>query len=83
VTAGVEERQLIETGVATPGRFAFARKLFDGSSLANFETWLVDDHSSDPKRVFSVVDQIDGAPAIRINDHSFRNVSAPQAEAIA
>ena len=42
-------------------------KLFDGKSLANFETWLVDDHSSDPLRVFSVVDQIDGAPAIRIS----------------
>jgi hypothetical protein len=42
-------------------------KLFDGASLANFETWLVDHHSSDPERVFSVVDQIDGAPAIRIS----------------
>jgi len=42
-------------------------KLFDGSSLANFETWLVDHHSTDPQRVFSVVDQIDGAPAIRIS----------------
>lgn len=42
-------------------------KLFDGTSLANFETWLVDHHSTDPLRVFSVVDQIDGAPAIRIS----------------
>jgi len=42
-------------------------KLFDGTSLANFETWLVDHHSSDPERVFTVVDQIDGAPAIRIS----------------
>ena len=42
-------------------------KLFDGKSLANFEPWLVDHHSSDPQRVFSVVDQIDGAPAIRIS----------------
>ena len=39
-------------------------KLFDGKSLANFDTWLVDHHESDPERVFSVVDQIDGAPAI-------------------
>jgi hypothetical protein len=42
-------------------------KLFDGRSLANFETWLVDHHEADPERVFSVVDQIDGAPAIRIS----------------
>lgn len=42
-------------------------KLFDGKSLANFETWLVDHHSADPDCVFGVVDQIDGAPAIRIS----------------
>lgn len=44
-------------------------RLFDPAapSLAHFETWLVDDHASDPLRVFTVVDQIDGAPAIRIS----------------
>jgi hypothetical protein len=42
-------------------------KLFDGKSLDNFQTWLVDHHETDPQRVFSVVDQIDGAPAIRIS----------------
>jgi hypothetical protein len=42
-------------------------RLFDGKSLANFDGWLVDHHASDPERVFSVVDQIDGAPAIRIS----------------
>ena len=42
-------------------------KLFDGKSLANFDTWLVDHHETDPERVFVVVDQIDGAPAIRIS----------------
>ncbi|HSP67723.1 MAG TPA: NADH-ubiquinone oxidoreductase-F iron-sulfur binding region domain-containing protein [Bryobacteraceae bacterium] len=31
----------------------------------------------------SCLGQCDGAPAVRINDHSFRNVNAPQAEAIA
>jgi len=41
--------------------------LFDGKSLAAFYTWLVDDHRQDPLRVFSVVDQVDGAPAIRIS----------------
>ena len=46
-------------------------KLFDGASLANFETWLVDQHAADPQRVFSVVDQIDGAPAIRISGQTW------------
>jgi hypothetical protein len=41
--------------------------LFNGRDLSNFETWLVDHHGEDPDRVFSVVDQIDGAPAIRIS----------------
>ncbi|MGH9658557.1 MAG: 3-keto-disaccharide hydrolase [Bryobacteraceae bacterium] len=41
--------------------------LFDGKSLAAFETWLVDHHHSDPDRVFTVVDQVDGAPAIRVS----------------
>lgn len=41
--------------------------LFDGKSLDQFDTWLVDDHGKDPLRVFSVVDQVDGAPAIRIS----------------
>ena len=40
-------------------------KLFDGTSLANFDSWLVDRHEADPDRVFSVLDQVDGAPAIR------------------
>ena len=42
-------------------------KLFDGTSLASFDSWLVDHHDRDPERVFSVVDAIDGAPAIRIS----------------
>ncbi|MBP7570611.1 MAG: DUF1080 domain-containing protein [Acidobacteria bacterium] len=41
--------------------------LFDGKSLEAFDTWLVDDHLQDPLRVFTVVDQVDGAPAIRIS----------------
>jgi len=41
--------------------------LFDGHDLDPFYTWLVDDHREDPRRVFSVVDEIDGAPAIRIS----------------
>jgi hypothetical protein len=42
-------------------------RLFDGKSLAPFYTWLVDTHREDPLRVFTVVDQVDGAPAIRIS----------------
>jgi hypothetical protein len=42
-------------------------KLFDGKSLANFDPWLVDHHEKDPERVYTVVDRVDGAPAIRIS----------------
>jgi hypothetical protein len=42
-------------------------RLFDGKTLDPFTTWLVDDHESDSRRVFTVVDQIDGAPAIRVS----------------
>ena len=41
-------------------------QLFNRRTLANFETWLTDHHSEDPDRVFSV-QEIDGAPAIRIS----------------
>jgi hypothetical protein len=42
--------------------------LFDGKThadLSPFYTWLADSAHEDPDRVFTVVDQIDGAPAIR------------------
>jgi len=45
--------------------------LFDGHDLSRFYTWLVDTHREDPDRVFSVVDQVDGAPAIRISGQHF------------
>ena len=41
--------------------------LFNGQDLSSFYTWLVDTGREDPDRVFSVVDQVDGAPAIRIS----------------
>jgi hypothetical protein len=44
-----------------------AIQVFDGKTLDAFYTWLVDSHREDPLRVFSVVDQVDGAPAIRIS----------------
>ena len=42
-------------------------QLFNGRDLSSFYTWLVDFHREDPHQVFSVVDQVDGAPAIRIS----------------
>jgi hypothetical protein len=61
--------QASATGQAAPAAITPSSviKLFDGKSLDNFQTWLVDHHETDPQRVFSVVDQIDGAPAIRIS----------------
>lgn len=44
-------------------------RLFNGKDLSPFYTWLVDYKYEDPDRVFSIVDQIDGAPAIRISGH--------------
>ena len=48
--------------------------LFNGRDLSNFYTWLGTSDSNrpahgrqDPDRVFSVVEQIDGAPAIRVS----------------
>jgi hypothetical protein len=54
-------------------------RLFDGRSLANFDSWLVDQHEADPDRVFSVVDQIDGAPAIRISGKVWGGLLTKQA----
>jgi hypothetical protein len=54
-------------------------KLFDGKSLTNFDGWLVDHHEADPERVFSVVDQIDGAPAIRISGKFWGGLLTKQA----
>ncbi|HEY2932890.1 MAG TPA: DUF1080 domain-containing protein [Acidobacteriota bacterium] len=40
-------------------------ELFNGKDLTNFYTWLVDSKFEDPDKVFTVVDQVDGEPAIR------------------
>jgi len=48
--------------------------LFDGTSVADlrhFYTWLRDKAYDDPNRVFTVVDRIDGAPAIRISGQNW------------
>ena len=49
-------------------------RLFDGKSLDNFETWQQDNHDKDPDKVFTVVDQVDGAPAIRIGGQHWGGV---------
>jgi len=46
-------------------------QLFDGKSLDNFYTWLAETGRQDANRVFSVVEQIDGAPAIRVSGQGF------------
>ena len=53
-----------QSGAITP---TTTIRLFDGKSLDNFEPWQQDNHQNDPDRVFTVVDQVDGAPAIRIS----------------
>jgi hypothetical protein len=63
-TASVRLPAQISSSAITPSTVI---KLFDGKSLANFDPWLVDHHETDPERVFTVVDQIDGAPAMRIS----------------
>lgn len=45
--------------------------LFNGKDLTNFYTWLVDHKYSDPNRVFSVVERVDGAPAIRVSGENW------------
>ena len=45
--------------------------LFNGKDLSGFSTWLMDHHREDPSQVFTVVDQIDGRPAIRVSGEGF------------
>ncbi|MEO7653582.1 MAG: DUF1080 domain-containing protein, partial [Bryobacteraceae bacterium] len=48
--------------------------LFDGKSLDNFESWLVNHHRADPNRVFTVVDRVDGKPAIRASGQDWGGI---------
>lgn len=52
--------------------------LFDGKDLSAFYTWLVDDRRNDPDRVFTVVDNVDGAPAIRISGQKYGGITTRQ-----
>jgi hypothetical protein len=73
-TAGVATQPAGEVAIR-PDRTI---RLFDGKGLESFDTWLVDDHRTDPLRVFSVVDQIDGAPAIRISGERWGGIATRQ-----
>jgi len=53
-------------------------RLFNGRDLSAFYTWLVDDHREDPRRVFSVVEHVDGAPAIRISGEIYGGLYTKQ-----
>lgn len=52
-------------------------RLFNGKDLSTFYTWLVGDHRSDPDKVFTVVDNVDGAPAIRISGRKYGGLTTP------
>lgn len=45
--------------------------LFNGKDLSSFESWLPATGRADPDQVFTVVDNIDGAPAIRSSGQYF------------
>lgn len=49
-------------------------ELFNGKDLSNFYTWLKDHKFEDPNQVFTVVDQIDGAPAIRSSGQNWGGI---------
>lgn len=48
--------------------------LFNGKDLSPFTTWTVRHGPDDPERVFTVVDQIDGAPAIRSSGQDYGGI---------
>ncbi len=48
--------------------------LFNGKDLSSFYTWDRVHGRGDPDRVFTVVDQVDGAPAIRISGQHFGGI---------
>lgn len=57
-----------DTSVIVPAKTI---SLFNGTDLSLFYTWLVPHGHRDPDRVFTVVENIDGAPAIRISGQHF------------
>jgi hypothetical protein len=68
---------LLVASLATPAaaQAADVVHLFNGKDLSSFYTWLVNDHHADPDKVFSVVDNVDGTPAIRISGQKFGGIT--------
>ena len=48
--------------------------LFNGTDLSSFYTWTRDHGRLDPNHVFTVVERVDGAPAIRISGQHFGGI---------
>jgi hypothetical protein len=66
----------IAAGLALAGSAPLARaadtiELFNGKDLTNFYTWLAGPKYEDPNHVFTVVEDIDGAPAIRVSGQGY------------
>ncbi len=69
-TAGAQEKAIVPTEVIA---------LFNGRDLSPFVVWLpATGGHADPDRVFSVVDNIDGAPAIRSSGQHFGGLISRQ-----
>jgi hypothetical protein len=52
--------------------------LFNGKDLSNYTTWETKHGAEDPDHVFTVVDAIDGAPAIRASGQYFGGIITKQ-----
>ncbi|MDP3073641.1 MAG: DUF1080 domain-containing protein [Opitutaceae bacterium] len=52
--------------------------LFNGKDLSTFVTWLAPSQHRDLDKVFTVVDQIDGAPAIRISGQHWGGIATKE-----
>ncbi len=59
------------TAPRTAAAQAPAVQLFNGKDLTNFYKWMAGTGREDPNQVFTVVDQVDGAPAIRVSGQGY------------
>jgi hypothetical protein len=55
--------------------------LFNGKDLSNFYTWLADSGHEDPDKVYTVVEHLDGGPAIRISGQRWGSLTTKQSYA--
>ena len=75
LSSAVVVLMLLATGLPASAQEGDVVHLFNGKDLSSFYTWLVNDHRADPDKVFSVVDNIDGAPAIRISGQKYGGIT--------